>query len=137
MLRSLSQTVGRTVRAVIIANRYREFKSKPAKLRFAFGNRDDKLSLSKIIYSTQLACKERHQKWPQYNVWKKHQGFKEIPVYKARKEIESDLYLDKWHVLSLSNINSHIAKQWNHNKFFAMLFLHGNYGSNKTGEGDL
>jgi hypothetical protein len=41
---------------VINAKKWWESNSNPPKLIFAFGNNEDKLSLSKIIYSTQQAC---------------------------------------------------------------------------------
>lgn len=45
------------------ANRWCEFSSKLPKLKCALGNKDDKLSLSRIIYSTQQACNDRRLKF--------------------------------------------------------------------------
>jgi len=56
MLRSRSQTVGRTAKAVITANSVCESISITPKFKCAFGNKEDKLSPSRIIYSMQQAC---------------------------------------------------------------------------------
>jgi hypothetical protein len=57
-LRSRSQVVGMTIRAVRMANSTCESRVKPPMVRCASGNNFDKLSLSSIKYSTQHACKK-------------------------------------------------------------------------------
>jgi hypothetical protein len=57
-LRSRSQVVGMTTRAVKMANSICESRVKLPMVRCAFGNNFDKLSLSKIKYSMQHACKK-------------------------------------------------------------------------------
>lgn len=54
-LRSRSQVVGMTTRAVKMANSICESRVKLPMVRCAFGNNFDKLSLSKIKYSMQHA----------------------------------------------------------------------------------
>lgn len=48
--------MGRTARVVSIANRWRASNSNPPIPKAAFGNNEERLSLSNIIYSTQHAC---------------------------------------------------------------------------------
>jgi len=60
MLRSRSQTVGRTAKAVITAKSVCESSSNAPKFKRAFGNNEDKLSPSKIIYSMQQAWMKEH-----------------------------------------------------------------------------
>ena len=55
-LRSRSQVVGITIRAVRMANSTCESKVKLPMVRCALGNNFDKLSLSNIKYSMQHAC---------------------------------------------------------------------------------
>jgi hypothetical protein len=56
-LRFLRQTVWRIAKAVVIAKTVCAFRSMLAKAKCAEGNTDDMLSLSGVMYSTQLACK--------------------------------------------------------------------------------